>query len=118
MPLYIIIYELVDSFIGYSLFPAVTSVIKLILPSSIYIPGYFMGVFASKRKSIRRSDTHMLLTLSTHWRPALIEIQHASEDIAKLPLEILKRTPFKKNLGRVTDKYVFNTLQNTYKPKL
>ena len=48
-----------------------------------------MGVFASKRKSIRRSDTHMLLTLSTHWRPAQIEIQHASEDIAKLPLEII-----------------------------
>ena len=48
-----------------------------------------MGVFASKRKSIRRSDTYMLLTLSTHWRPAQIEIQHASEDIAKLPLEII-----------------------------
>jgi hypothetical protein len=27
--------------------------------------------------------------LSTHWRPAQIEIQHASEDIAKLPLEII-----------------------------
>src|SRR5712691_1839916 len=31
----------------------------------------------------------MLVTLSTHWRPAQIEIQHASEDIAKLPLEII-----------------------------
>jgi two-component system, OmpR family, sensor histidine kinase VicK len=49
----------------------------------------FHGSIASKRKSIRRSDTHMLLTLSTHWRPAQIEIQHASEDIAKLPLEII-----------------------------
>jgi hypothetical protein len=29
------------------------------------------------------------LTLSTHWRPAQIEIQHANEDIAKLPLEII-----------------------------
>jgi two-component system sensor histidine kinase VicK len=29
------------------------------------------------------------LTLSTHWRPAQIEIQHASEDIAKLPLELI-----------------------------
>ncbi|MDQ6866492.1 MAG: hypothetical protein M3044_22025, partial [Thermoproteota archaeon] len=48
-----------------------------------------MGVFASKRKSIRRSDTYMLLSLSTHWRPAQIEIQHASEDIANLPLEII-----------------------------
>jgi hypothetical protein len=48
-----------------------------------------MGVFASKRKSIRRSDTYMLLTLSTHWRPAQIEIQHASEDISKLPLQII-----------------------------
>ena len=27
--------------------------------------------------------------MSTHWRPAQIEIQHASEDIAKLPLEII-----------------------------
>jgi hypothetical protein len=27
--------------------------------------------------------------LSTHWRQAQIEIQHASEDIAKLPLEII-----------------------------
>src|SRR5712691_9516751 len=31
----------------------------------------------------------MLVTLSTHWRPAQIEIQHASEDIAELPLEII-----------------------------
>ena len=28
-------------------------------------------------------------TLPTHWRPAQIEIQHANEDIAKLPLEII-----------------------------
>jgi hypothetical protein len=32
---------------------------------------------------------YALLTLSTHWRPAQIEIQHASEAIAKLPLEII-----------------------------
>ena len=29
------------------------------------------------------------MTLPTHWRPAQIEIQHASEDISKLPLEII-----------------------------
>ncbi len=28
------------------------------------------------------------MTMSTQWRPAQIEIPHASEDIAKLPLEI------------------------------
>ena len=34
-------------------------------------------------------DNYTLLTLSTHWRPAQIEIEHANEDISKLPLEII-----------------------------
>ncbi|MRN41917.1 MAG: hypothetical protein FIO02_12890 [Nitrosopumilales archaeon] len=29
------------------------------------------------------------MTMSTHWRPAQIEIEHANEDISKLPLEII-----------------------------